>query len=498
MDKLVKVGTIVKIRNLRDEGLFKSDVAVRLGIDRKTVAKYWDGSADDPEKPRYARRRRKIDPYLNYITRRLEKWPELSAERLFQEIVEQGYDGSRRSVRRAVAGIRPQRFREYKPFETLPGEQAQVDWGHMGRIRIDGVEMPLYAFVLTLAWSRVRYVEFVTSLNMATLLASMHRALEYVGGVPGEVVFDNAKTVVSERVGGVVRFNENLLRMAVTYGFQPRACWSHDPESKGKVESAVKYVKRGFFYGRSFRDLGDLNAQARVWCDDVANRKVHGTTGEAPWDRLEQEKAHLKPLTVTEPLYIVEDRRATKTQLISIEGNRYSVPPAFARRKVRYRRHEGRIELLDGSRVVDRIELVPGRGKEQIQERHYPAHTRKARRAPHPLQARFEGLAPSAKAYLQGLSRSRTGHLREQMEQIVELGARYRPEALEQAMQRSLGFEAFGYGRLKRILERQAKAPTSLPTLALRKPETAHALAKAAVGVEQRDLRYYRNGGREE
>src|SRR5690606_1386048 len=223
---------------MRDEGLFKSDVAERLGIDRKTVAKYWDGPRDDPEKPRYKRRRRKIDPYMDYITTRLEKWPKLSAERLYQEIVAEGYDGSRRSVRRAVAAIRPRPIREYKPFETLPGEQAQVDWGHMDRSQLDGAELPVYCFVFTLSWSRMRYVEFVTSLNMATFLASMHRAFEYIGGVPAEVVFDNAKTVVAERVGGVVRYNENLLRLAATYGFEPKACWAYDPESKGKVESA--------------------------------------------------------------------------------------------------------------------------------------------------------------------------------------------------------------------------------------------------------------------
>lgn len=489
------MGTIVEIRKLRDEGLYKSDVAEQLGIDRKTVAKYWDGPADDPEKPRYRQRKRKIDPYMDYITRRLEKWPRLSAERLYQEIVKQGYEGSERSVRRAVAGVRPKKRREYKPFETLPGEQAQVDWGHMGRIRIDGAEIPLYVFVFTLSWSRIRYVEFVTSLNMATFLASMHRALEYIGGVPREVVFDNAKTVVAERVGGVVRYNENLLRMAATYGFQPRACWSHDPESKGKVESGVKYVKQGFFYGRSFHGLEDLNAQALSWCNEVANQKVHGTTAEVPFDRLEQERAHLKALTVEEPLYIVEDRRATKTQLISIEGNRYSVPPVFAQKKVRYRRYEDRIELLDGDRVVDRIKLVMGRKKERIEERHYPAHARKEKRALHPLQVRFEALAPSAKAYLEGLSRSGTGHLRDQMVQIVDLGERYGSDAIEQAMQRSLGFKTFGYGRLKRILERQAKAPESLRKPPGKRRDGSRELSGADVGVEQRDTSYYGGNG---
>ncbi len=106
------------IRRLRDEGLYKCDVAELVGVDRKTVAKYWDGPTEEPETPRYKKRQRKIDPYMDYITERLEKWPQLSAERLYQEIVAMGYEGSRRSVRRAVAEVRPQKKREYKPFET--------------------------------------------------------------------------------------------------------------------------------------------------------------------------------------------------------------------------------------------------------------------------------------------------------------------------------------------------------------------------------------------
>lgn len=100
------------------------------------------------------------------------------------------------------------------------------------------------------------YVEFVVSLNMATFLASLARAVEYVDGVPQVILFDSAKTVVSERVGTVVRFNEDLMNFALHAGFTPRACWVNDPESKGKVESAVKYVKKGFFYALEWTGIG--------------------------------------------------------------------------------------------------------------------------------------------------------------------------------------------------------------------------------------------------
>jgi transposase len=100
-----------------------------------------------------------------------------------------------------------------------------------------------------------------------------------MGGVPETILFDNAKTVVAERVGTVIRFNENLMHVALKYGFTPKACWINDAESKGKVESNVKYVKHGFYYARDFTSVDDLNSQAIRWLETVANAKPHGTTG---------------------------------------------------------------------------------------------------------------------------------------------------------------------------------------------------------------------------
>jgi len=326
--------------------------------------------------------------------------------------------------------------------------------------------------------------------DMASFLSCLHRAFEYIGGVPREIVFDNAKVVVSERVGNVVRFNENLLHLALAYGFTPRACWIYDPESKGKVESQVKYVRRGFFYGRKFNDLEDLNHQALEWCNEEANTRVHVTTGEIPWERLQEEQGHLKPLPEVAAMpFVIEQRHATRTGLISVEGNQYSVPSRWARRTVRFRRYEKHLELLDGQEVIDTIQLEYGRGKRIIRDDHYPAHQRQRKTPSHPLQAGFEALAPEARAYLEGLTRSRVGKLRDQMQKIVALGEVYPRPALSRAMQRALAYGAFGYRSLKRILERQEAAPESLP-------DTPGVGARPLptdldVQVEKRDLTYY-------
>ena len=493
---MTEVATIVDIVRLKEEGLSQRAVSRRLGISRTTVSKYWNGTTEKLIEPRYSRRPQLIDPYRDYIMARLEEYPELSAYRLNKEILKRGYQGSERTVRRYVQSVRPQKNREYKPFETLPGEQAQVDWGHFGTIVVEGVRYKLYAFVFTLCWSRVSYVEFIIRGDMATFLSCMHRAFEYIGGVPREVLFDNAKVVVSERVGSVVRFNENLLHLSLTYGFIPRACWINDPETKGKVESQVKYVRRGFFYGLEYDGLDDLNRQALAWCNEEANPRIHGTTREVPWERLAVEHEYLKPVPAQVDMpFVIEERQATRTNLISVQGNQYSVPSSFARRKVCFRRYEKHLELLDGWQVVDTIQLTYGRGKRIIRDDHYPEHQRlRERKTPsHPLQARFAALAPEAPAYLQGLSRSRVGTLRNQMQRIADLGEVYPPAAISRAMQRALEYQSFGYGTLKRILERQAVAPESLPGNPAHKPQPLP--ANLNVQVEQRDLAYYQTMG---
>lgn len=489
------VATIVDIVRLKEQGLSKRAVAKRLGISRSTVSRYWDGTTKDLVEPRYNRRPQLIDSFCDYITGRLEGYPELTAHQLNKEILKQGYRGSERTVRRYVHTIRPQKYREYKPFETLPGEQAQVDWGHLGTIVVEGSPYKLYAFIFTLCWSRVSYVEFIIRGDMATFLSCMHRAFEYIGGVPSEILFDNAKVVVSERVGSVVRFNENLLHLALSYGFTPRACWTNDPESKGKVESQVKYVRRSFFYGREFEDLNDLNNQVLAWCNEEANQRIHGTTKEVPWERLMVERDYLKPVPALNNMpFIIEERKTTRTNLISVEGNQYSVPSRFARQSVRFRRYEKHLELLVGQQVVDAIELKPGRGKRFIRDEHYPEHQRaSARKTPsHPLQAKFESLAPEAKAYLQGLSSSRVGTLRDQMQRIADLSQIYSLPAISRAMQRALEYQSFGYGVLKRILERQESAPQSLPE---RNVPSQLLPVSLNVHVEQRDPAYYRGLG---
>ncbi len=471
----VGVNKVVEIQYLARQGLTKTDIGRRLGLDRKTIGKYLHNpDAAGEKKPRSSI----VDPFEPYLKSRLENWPELSAARLYREISGQErpdtsevallpdelYDGSVRTVRRHVAKMRPNPSRVYKPIETLPGEQAQVDWGHFGYININGQRKKLYAFSCVLSYSRVRYVEYTTSQDMTTFLNCQKRALEYIGGVPERILYDNCKTVVSDRVGSVVQFNHDLLRFAALYHFKPDACWMNDPESKGKVENSIKYLRKDFFYARTIEDLDTLNRQAWRWCDEVANEKVHSATREVPSARLSDEVEALAELPAHQVEVFSETTRwVRKDATFSFETNQYSVPHSFSRRTVLLHVFEDCLKVYAGRKLVTVHRRSRGRGHLILDDEHYrnrPVGDRKRRSR---LQSDFEALGPDAANYLKGLARHRRGGLQDQVRKILALVDDFGREAVHEAMARASSFGNYGYAAIKRILEKQSAHPGALP-----------------------------------
>ena len=461
----------MNIQHLNRQGLKKVRIARRLGIDRKTVAKY----LKHPEGPLFAKREGTsiLDPYKAYLESRIKAYPDLTAARLYREIQgedPQGnlppspYEGSERTVRRYVSQLRPRSKRTHRPIETLPGEEAQVDWGHAGHLIVDGVRKPLYVFSMVLSYSRIRYVRLTTSQDMLTFLDCHQRSLQYMGGVPERILYDNCKTVVSDRVGSVIAFNRDLLRFATRYRFKQEACWVSDPESKDKVENSIGYVKRDFIYARDMTDLETLNQQALAWCDQVANERRHGTIHEIPSARLSEERKALISLPDHPlPVFIEAERWVRKDGTFSLETNQYSVPTEYSQRKVNLMVFKDHVEIYLGQELIATHSRCHDRGQLILQEEHYgdrPLGPRKRRSS---LQIEFESLGAEAPAYLLGLARSRTGGLREQVKAILTLREDYSAQAIDDAMKRAGTFGKYSYGTLQRILEKQSSDPRSLP-----------------------------------
>jgi transposase len=291
----------LEIRVLAKHGKGVREIAREVGVSRNTVRRY----LRDAEAARYrARPPRpgKLAPFEGYIAERVASAaPErLEATVLLRELRERGYAGGYSILKEHLARLRP--AAEPEPvvrFETAPGEQMQVDWAVIRR----GAER-LSVFVATLGWSRATYIEFVGDERLETLLACHEHAFLAFGGVPREVLYDNMRTVVLERDRygrGQHRFHPGFLDFAGHCGFRPRLCQPYRAQSKGKVERFIRYLRGSFWVPLASRmaaegvvvDGAAANLAAGRWLREVANARVHATTGEVPAARLEEERSAL-------------------------------------------------------------------------------------------------------------------------------------------------------------------------------------------------------------
>lgn len=363
------------IKDLHDKGVSISEIARRVGCDRKTVRANLRQPLLRPPAVRAARVS-KLDPYVPYLERRI-KAGVMNATKLYQEIQAMGYTGKDRLVRRFVQPYRAEQQHAAEVtmrFETEPGEQAQVDWGHFGTLLHHGRQRKLYGFVMTLGWSRAMYLEYTVSADAAWWLRCHIHAFDYFGGVPEKVLHDNLKTAVLNReADGTIHWHPRYLDFAHYYGFSPRACAPYRARTKGKVERGIRYVRGNFWVGLSFRDLADLNAQAGEWLANIANVRIHGTTGAVPWERLPAE--HLTPVYGKAPYdtSVVSFRRSTRDCVVSYAGNYYSVPAAHSQQRLQVKETEAGqliIATLEGEELV-RHTLATGRRERVIVAEHY-------------------------------------------------------------------------------------------------------------------------------
>lgn len=287
---MIKIEEWVMIKHLHKEGVPIARIAKELGIDRKTVAK----TIDDDQLPKYERQSKGsiLDPYKDYVKQRIDKY-DLTATRVLREIKGHGYPGSYTILRdyiKQLKGDKPKPV--FVRFETLPGEQAQSDWSDFGYLDVDGKRTKLWCFSMVLGYSRMLYIEFTHSQNLVCLAQAHINAFRYFGGITDSILYDNMKTIVLSREGDKIQWNPQFMDFANYYGFVPRLCLPGRKETKGKVERPYSYIRSSFFCGCEFISLTDVNEKSKNWLDNIANTRIHATTGVSPFDRLKEENLH--------------------------------------------------------------------------------------------------------------------------------------------------------------------------------------------------------------
>ncbi len=348
------------LRDMHRQGMSISEIARQTGHDRKTVRTYVKSSKLLESKER-EKKASKLDAFKDYIIQKLHEGP-FTASRLFKEIQDIGFTGKYTIVKDFVREVRPEQgVQAVYRYETKPGIQAQVDWSEFGKVEIDGKMLKLYCFSMILGYSRMRYIEFTLSIDTTTLIKCHLNAFRYFGGYTKEILYDNMKQVVIKRAikSSDSEWNPKFEDFFKHYGFIPRLCRPYRPQTKGKVENTIGYVRRDFFLGRIFVSLQDINAQATAWLNQV-NSSEHGTTYEIPQGRLKSEG--LKPIDgVPEYLIVLEEnRKISKDCFISYLGNKYSVPYRYSGREATLQIFESKLRVVVGGERICEHEILTG------------------------------------------------------------------------------------------------------------------------------------------
>jgi transposase len=331
----------------------RGTIADQLGVHFDTVVRVLGTFGPKAGTPRPDAR--VLEPYIPVVDEILERYPRLVATRIHDMLVGRGYDGSLETLRRYVKTARPVPKNEvYLRVETLPGEQAQIDWAHVGSIAVPGGKRPLWVFVFLLAYSRAMWAELVLDLGVESLRRSLVRASEYFGGSPRQWLFDNAKCVVIERAGDVIRFHPTIVDLAARLHVQPALCAPRRPTDKGKVERAIRYLKERFFAARSFHSVAHGNAQLLQFFETTALERPHPRWPDRRVaDVLDEERPRL--LTLPDPLPetdLVMPIVADKAAFVRLDTNRYSVPSTYGRRALTLVASDRVVRLLDGTTEI--------------------------------------------------------------------------------------------------------------------------------------------------
>ncbi|HJR75369.1 MAG TPA: IS21 family transposase [Nitrospiraceae bacterium] len=383
-----------------EERVSIAEIGRRLDLDRKTVRRSLRQTTWHPYQ-RAVVAETLLTAHADFVR---DRAPQVgySARILYQELrARRSYTGSYETVKRFVAPLREvqlQAERAFLRFETPPGQQSQIDWGQ-ATVPFRAGASVVHVFVLTLGFSRRGFYYACADERLAQFLEAHERAFAHFGGHTREHLYDRPRTVCYADETGRRLWNPTFKAFADYWGFEPRVCRSYRAQTKGKVESAVKYVKRNFLPGRTFVDVVDFQAQLDEWTATIADQRLHGTTHELPIARFEREREHLVPLA-GQRCFQQEarvSRIVAEDYLVSFDTNRYSVPFRLIGQRVEVQRRGETVSIFHRDREVATHPALPGQHQFRILPEHGPgasARTSRQRRSAWREPARRPGAVP--------------------------------------------------------------------------------------------------------
>ena len=350
---MLRSNDVTAMLRLHELGWGKKRIAREFGVSPNTVKKYiCQNGWTSYQKPVREKTLDGLDDWLSKSFRQHAGNADVVRQDLKQF---HGIETSLRTVERAVQPQRRELEAEAKAtvrFETPPGYQLQIDFGSK-TVEIGGEKTRVYFFVATLGFSRRNFVAAFRHERQSSWIEGLERAFQHFGGVPEEVLTDNPKTLVAyhDVKAQKVEFNERFLSFAKYWGFQPRACAPYRARTKGKDENGVGYVKKNAVAGHIFSSWEELDAHLSWWMREIADVRVHGTTGERPIDRFDRDESSvLRSLNGRPPFQQVRElhRKVHNDCCVEVDTNHYSAPWLLIGNEVLVQVVDGKVCIIYG------------------------------------------------------------------------------------------------------------------------------------------------------
>lgn len=463
--------TYALIRRLHHvDHLSGREIAKKLNVSRKTVRRAL--FMKTYSKPKRPKRGSILDPFKPRIQELIEAYPSITGLRIFEELKKGGYPGGLTVVRDYLTEVRPRRKEVYAKLHFEPAEAFQVDWASFGTITHHGEKHRLNAFLMIACYSRYLFLDFALSATTDDFLRCHQNGFHFFGGLFRYGIYDNLKSVVLSRVGKEIHFHPRFLEFSSFYPFTPRVCRPRNPQEKGIVENAVRYVRSSFLSGRSFDSYTSIKAQAAVWLKEVANVRIHRTTGKRPVDLFSEKEKPLLSALPQESLDVrgVHTVKATHQFRVRFDSNTYTVPPEYAGQTLILKASFERITIYHQERQVAGHMRSYKRGDDIVDPRHEQAQRAAKRRVDQGLLERdFRNLSPEAGKYIEGLCAAGFKPL-VHMKKILALCPLYGKVTVCQAIERALAYRAFAFEYIQNIViqiqnqeQRLPEVPMNLP-----------------------------------
>ena len=485
------------IITLRDEGWSIRGLGRRLQMGRNTLRRILRKKDSDRneghdllgQKRWPAHRQSKLDSFLPAIQESLERFPDITGERLYEKLKDQGYEGGISILRDRLRKLRPKPKRDpVIRFETDPGLQGQMDWSPYTLPFVRTGKAKVLCFSYILGFSRRQYIDFTTDRKFFTLIRRHQDAFRHFEGVPKQCLYDGEKTVLLRWEASRPIYNPAFIAFITHYRCQPIAV--RRPETKGKIEAPFLYIEKNLLNGRHFQDLDDLRTTAQWWLREKSDPHAHDTTRRPPLELfMEQERSALQPL----PLHDY-DSSEVALRVCSIDGfldfetNRYSVPYEYVADILTLQATEQEVFIYNPEiELVAQHERLPqGVGKTVENPEH--RGSKKIRYGLEPVREAFLALGDATPAFLAGLQKTYPRNCGFHARSILHLKATYHADDIHRALHHALRYQAFDAKTIERILLAKAK-PRTLESV--RNEQARKELEKTLPRIEQRPLDEY-------